>query len=86
MAQFSAMTSITFKVSDADAQALRRKARAAKTSLSELLRQRLQLKEASAEKIKLTRCQFTGAEIFAPVAGAPALTTQSVGEMLSDFP
>ena len=80
------MTTITFKVSDADAQVLRRKARAAKTSLSELLRQRLLLRKAPAVKIKLTRCKLTGAEIFAPTARLAALTTQSVGEMLADFP
>lgn len=80
------MTTLTFKVSDADAQVLRRKARAAKTSLSELLRRRVLSRETTAGKIKLSHCQFTGAEIFAPAAGQPALTTQSVSELLADFP
>jgi hypothetical protein len=80
------MTTLTFKVSDADAKVLRRNARAAKTSLSELLRQRVLPREAPAGKISLIRCQFTGAEIFAPPAGLPALTTQSVRELLADFP
>jgi hypothetical protein len=84
--QHGRMTTLTFKVSDADAQVLRRKARAAKTSLSELLRQRVLPRETVAGKVRLSRCRLTGAEIFAPVAGQAALTTQTVRELLADFP
>ena len=80
------MTTITFKVSNADAQRLRQKARAAKTSLSELLRQRVLEKKTAGGKIKLRRCPLTGADIFAPQAGIPALTTDTVRDMLVEFP
>jgi hypothetical protein len=39
--------------------------------------------EGTVEKI---RCEFTGAEIFAPVIRTEALTLESVREMLTDFP
>ncbi|MCF7787363.1 MAG: hypothetical protein K9N47_14640 [Prosthecobacter sp.] len=80
------MTTITFKVSDADAQVLRRKARAAKTSLSELLRRRVLSGNEPVGNIGLIRCPLTGAEIFAPAPTQPALTTESVRELLADFP
>lgn len=80
------MTTLTFKVTNADAQQLRQKARAAKTSLSELLRQRVLERKTTTGKIKLRRCPITGADIFAPEPGLPSLTTDTVREMLAEFP
>jgi hypothetical protein len=80
------MTTITFKVTNADARRLRQRARAAKTSLSELLRQRVLEKKTGRGKIKLRRCPLTGADIFAPQAEIPAFTTDTVRDMLAEFP
>ena len=80
------MTTITFKVSNADAQRLRQRARAAKTSLSELLRQRVLEKKTPGGKIRLSRCPITGADIFTPEAGLPVLTTDTVRDILAEFP
>jgi hypothetical protein len=32
------------------------------------------------------RCDITGAEIFAPLPGSPSLTTETVRQMLAEFP
>jgi hypothetical protein len=32
------------------------------------------------------KCEFTGAMIFAPLSGQPPFDTESVREMLADFP
>ena len=80
------MTTITFKVSNADARRLRQRARAAKTSLSDLLRQRVLEKKTVGGRIKLSRCPITGAEIFSPQEGLSPLTTETVRDILADFP
>ena len=81
------MPTITFKVSPEEARRLREAARGARITLSEFLRKKVR---AAPEKKKLKpllkRCRYTGAMIFAGNPDYPPLTTESVREMLADFP
>lgn len=79
------MPTITFKLPESDARQLRQQARRAGLSLSELLRRRL-FGRAEPQAVTRQRCAHTGAEIFAPAPHLPALSTEGVREMLSDFP
>ena len=79
------MTTLSFKVSEEEAREIRRQAKAAGITVSEFLRRRAMGSEPGATMSKV-RCEFTGAEIFAPLAGAGPLTTETVREMLADFP
>ena len=79
------MKTITFKVSDSEAERIRRHAKRERMSVSEFLRRRVAIPEPEGV-IATVRCEFTGAEIFAPLAGSVPLTTGTVREMLADFP
>ncbi|MCW1922853.1 hypothetical protein OKA05_09850 [Luteolibacter arcticus] len=79
------MTTLSFKVSEDEAREIRRQAKAAGITVSEFLRRRAMGNEPG-QAVGKVRCEFTGAEIFAPVTGAEPLTTESVREMLADFP
>jgi hypothetical protein len=80
------MKTITFKVTEDEARFMRSRAKSEKISLSEYLRRRARLQEAVSQKPQLIKCRKTGAMIFAPLEGKAPLTTQSVRELLSDFP
>ena len=79
------MTTLSFKVSEDEAREIRRQAKLAGITVSEFLRRRAMGKE-SGVAVEKVRCEFTGAEIFAPLVGAEPLTTEAVREMLADFP
>lgn len=79
------MITLTFKLPDADAHRLREKARLNRITLSEFLRRQLLGGEVPTP-IRRRQCQHTGAEIFAPATHLPPLTTESIREMLSEFP
>ena len=79
------MKTISFKVTEDEARRIRQFARRERMSLSAYLRSRAAGNPAGGA-IGKTRCKFTGAEIFAAPAGAAPLTTESVREMLSEFP
>jgi hypothetical protein len=79
------MKTLTFKVSDGEAERITRQAKRQRMSVSEYLRRRALEPEPGAP-IGKVKCEFTGAEIFAAPDGAPPLTTESVREMLSEFP
>lgn len=79
------MKTISFKVNDDEARAIRRQAKREHLSLSEYLRRRAVQAPENAEVGKV-RCEFTGAEIFAPLPGGKPLTTADIREMLADFP
>jgi Mobilization protein NikA len=79
------MTTITFKLPDAEARQLRQQARRARISLSELLRRRV-LGKGEPQPVTRQRCAHTGARIFGPAPHLPPLSTETVREMLSDFP
>jgi hypothetical protein len=78
------MTTITFKLSDEEARALRRNARKERLTVSEYVRRALRPGRRAGPP-KLVKCAVTGAVIFAGCEG-PALTTASVRDMLEDFP
>lgn len=79
------MKTISFKVSEDEALRIRQKAKHEKLSVSEYLRRRAMGQENPGPVGKV-RCKLTGAEIFAPLPESPVLTTQSVRQMLADFP
>lgn len=80
------MKTITFKVNDEEALLIRSLAKRERTSLSEYLRRRATGLPDSQAVPQRELCQYTGAMIFAPASGRPPLTTESVREMLSEFP
>jgi hypothetical protein len=79
------MTTITFKVSEDEARRIRQRAKQARLSVSEYLRRRAAGVEDQAP-LGTVHCEVTGAEIFAPINGSPPLTTDSVRQMLAEFP
>jgi len=80
------MKTLSFKVTEEEARAIRRQARAEHLSVSEFLRRRARGAGGSSPSIEQTRCEWTGAKIFSGSAGSVPLTTAAVREMLSDFP
>ncbi len=80
------MKTLTFKVSDDEAQLIRSLARREKLTLSEYLRRRAGGGSAAPGVPGRVRCEITGAMIFAPLTGQPPFDTESVREMLADFP
>jgi len=80
------MPTLTFKVTDEEARYIRALARREKISVSEYLRRQAQPSDESAAPIGHARCEHTGATIFAPAPDLPPLTTESVRQMLAEFP
>lgn len=80
------MITLTFKVSPAEARAIRDGARQERISVSEYLRRRAACGGVGPAKPRLKRCPVTGARIFAPTASLPPLTVESTRELLGDFP
>lgn len=76
---------ISFKVSEDEARRIRLLARRERLSVSEFLRRRA-MGTARVEEPGKVRCEHTGAEIFAPLAGQSPLTTAEVKEILADYP
>lgn len=80
------MTTLTFKVTDAEARLIRSRARKERVTVSEYLRRRASLALAPVRKPAKVRCPHTGAMVFAAPDDQPPLTTDGVRELLSDFP
>lgn len=80
------MTTLTFKLEDSEARLLRKAAKRARLSLSEYVRRRLRAPEPEVEPLTLVKCSETGATIFGRARQLPPLTTESVKEMLGEFP
>jgi len=80
------MTTLTFKVDEDEALGLRMAARRAKLTLSEYLRRQIRVNTVEAKPVRRIKCRHTGAMIFAPAPQHPPLTTETVKEMLADFP
>jgi len=80
------MTTLTFKLDESEARRLRQAAKNARLTLSEYLRRRLQAPEPKVEPLSLVKCSATGAIIFGHSRQLPPLTTESVNEMLGEFP
>jgi len=80
------MPTITFKVTEDDARLIRSRAKKEGVSVSEYLRRRASASPPASRKPRRVRCPHTGAMIFAAPEHQPPLTTESVRELLSDFP
>ena len=80
------MTTLSFKVTEEEARAIRRGARRERVSVSEYIRRRAAGGLPAVAKPKVTRCPHTGALIFDPAAKLPPLTVASTRELLADFP
>jgi hypothetical protein len=80
------MTTLTFRVTAAEARRIRGEARREKLTLSEFLRRRAGGKTAGSEKPGRILCPLTGAMVFAPMAGHPPLTLEAVRDIMADFP
>ena len=81
------MPTITFKVPSDEARRLRAAARNSKLTVSEFVRRKVSpAPRKRKSKPLLKRCRHTGAMIFAGNPDYIPLTTQSVKEMLADFP
>lgn len=79
------MKTISFKVTEDEANRISQDAKQEHLSVSEFLRRRV-IGPAEERSVGKIRCEFTGAEIFAPAPGSEPLTTVAVREMLHDFP
>lgn len=80
------MPTLTFKVTLDEARRIRAEARGKKMTLSEYVRGRALRNGKPSEQVRLVRCGHTGAKIFSSPPGARPLTTETVREMLADFP
>ena len=81
------MPTITFKVSPDEARRLRAAARSARLTVSEFVRKKVRgAPKKKKSKPLLKRCRYTGAMIFAGNPDYLPLSTESVKEMLADFP
>ena len=74
-------------MSEDEARLIRSLAKREKLTLSEYLRrQASSAPSARPAAVQRTRCKHTGAMIFAANPDIPPLSTNSVREMLADFP
>ncbi|HEY2381887.1 MAG TPA: hypothetical protein VGK48_11975 [Terriglobia bacterium] len=80
------MPTITFKVTVEEARMIRSQAKKEGISVSEYLRLRAGAPMPAVRKPRRVRCPRTGAMIFAAPENQPPLTTESVRQILSDFP
>jgi hypothetical protein len=85
--QYYNMKTMSFRVTDDEARLIRSLAKREKLTLSDYLRRRATSAPAiKPAGVRRTRCKHTGATIFAASPELPPLSTESVREMLADFP
>jgi hypothetical protein len=81
------MPTLTFKVSPAEARAIRAKARAEKATVSAFLRTRvLEPEPARPPKLVIKKHPVSGLPYNAAGRGLPLVTHAQVKELLADFP
>ena len=80
------MTTLSFKVNAEEARTIRVQARKEGVSVSEFLRRRACFRMPPPQKPAHVRCPHTGAMVFGAAAHLPRLTTETVRELLADFP
>jgi hypothetical protein len=80
------MITISFKVTENEAQAIRVKARQERVTVSEFLRRQAASSTGARTKPGLQHCPMTGATIFTPGSDMRSLTVASTRELLMDFP
>jgi hypothetical protein len=77
---------MTLKVTDQEARQIRSAARKERVTVSEYLRRRALRPFVPASQPAIVRCPDTGAMIFAALDQQPRLTTDTIRDLLSDFP
>jgi hypothetical protein len=80
------MPTLTFKVTIDEARRIRTEARGKRMTLSEYVRRRALNGGRTPRRVRRLRCEHTGVMIFSSPAGARPLTTETVRDMLADFP
>ena len=81
------MPTLTFKVSPAEARAIRAKARAERATVSAFLRTRvLDAKPSRRPKLVIQKHPVSGLPYNAAGKGLPTVTHEQIKEMLADFP
>ncbi len=80
------MPTISFKVSEEEAQRIRARAHSESLSVSEFLRRQAVALSRPPSVIKQVKCPLTGATIFDRAEDLAPLTVDSTREMLADFP
>ncbi len=80
------MTTISFKVSKEEAQAIRERAQRERLTVSEYLRRQAVAPPQSPALLTRSQCPLTGAFIFDGADDLNPLTVDSTREMLADFP
>jgi len=80
------MKTISFKVNDDEARLIAMRAREEGLTVSDYLRRRATGTRTPGGEPKLVRCEQTGAMIFGALPELPPLTTESVRDMLAEFP
>jgi len=80
------MTTLTFKVTEAEARRIRKLARSEHLTVSEFLRRRAAGTPVEASRPARICCPQTGAMVFAPLANQPPLTLDAVKELMENFP
>ncbi|MCB1226192.1 MAG: hypothetical protein KDK99_10310 [Verrucomicrobiales bacterium] len=78
------MKTLTFKVTDDEERGIRREAKRLGMTLSEYLRRRI--RGDGDGTVRVMKSEATGAPAFSSGGKLPPLTTESVKEMLADFP
>jgi hypothetical protein len=80
------MTTLSFKVSASEADAIRNEARRARLSVAEFLRRRTRAAHSPPARVSIVRSKHSGARVFSGSPDLPPLTTDTVREMLDSFP
>jgi hypothetical protein len=81
------MRTMSFRVSEDEARLIRSLAKREKLTLSQYLRRRASgAPDSKPVVVQRTRCKHTGAIIFAAIPELSPLSTESVREILADFP
>ena len=85
--QYYNMKTMSFRVTDDEARMIRSLAKREKLTLPDYLRRRAtSAPDTKPAGVRRTRCNHTGATIFAASPELPPLSTESVRKMSADFP
>lgn len=81
------MAVISFKVTDAEAREIRRRAKREHTTVSAYIRKKaMEDSDATSAEMVYETSPLTGAKIFGRNPGLPPLTTDYVKQAMADFP
>ncbi len=80
------MTTLSFKVSIEEAQAIRERARQERMTVSEFLRRQAAAPMRRQGQVNLRECPLTHVKIFDTVEDLSPLTVEATRKILADFP